>query len=145
MGSSEIDYRGRSFDARDGVLEVLFRLLVDEMDRLPEKPEWLTEVRNDWYEQATEEFGFGVEPELDINLSDESRRELILALARRVLVHLETLGDPIPAATLNAIGAGKPETKFEGDVSAVLFLDGARSLIELLVDPEDPSPRTTRP
>jgi hypothetical protein len=70
-------------------------------------PDWLPAVRDDWQLLATEEFGFGVVPDLDGVLTDSVRRELLLQLSKRALKRLEAFGDPISAATLNALGAGK--------------------------------------
>jgi hypothetical protein len=132
MGTSDIAFRGRSFSASDAVLDVWFKLLVDEIDAVAERPAWLSEVREDWYVQATEEFGFGHVPDLDAYLTDSSRVALLSQLARQANQRLQGLGDPIPMHTLNALGAGK--SGFLGDVPAELFRDAARAFIALLED-----------
>lgn len=135
MGTSEVSYRGRSFEAPDPVLEAWLRLLVDEVDALNAVPTWLRTARDQWQLIATQEFGFGVIPDLDGVLTDEERRKVVLALAHRALARLESFGDPIPAKTLNRLGAGKPDSAFSRDVSAEVFLMPARAFIALLASP----------
>jgi hypothetical protein len=137
MGTSRVWFRGRHFDALDPVLEVWLRLLVDEIDALDNAPDWLPAVRDDWQLLATEEFGFGVVPDLDGVLTDAVRRELLLQLSKRALKRLEAFGDPISAATLNALGAGKSGGGFPRDLPAHVFLEPARTFIRLLEDPSD--------
>jgi hypothetical protein len=100
-------------------------------------PDWLPAVRDDWQLLATEEFGFGVVPDLDGVLTDSVRRELLLQLSKRALKRLEAFGDPISAATLNALGAGKSGGGFPRDLPAHVFLEPARTFIRLLEDPSD--------
>lgn len=133
MSTSEIEFRGREFSAPDAALDVWFKLLVDAIDTVAKRPEWLDEARDDWHIQATQELGFGHVPELDRYLTDASRIELMLKIARQAYQRLEQLGDPIPRDTLNSLGAGK--SGFQGDVPAKVFRDAARAFIALLEPP----------
>lgn len=127
MGVSTWSYRGKHFDAPDPVLEVWLRLLVDALDEVTAPPSWLPELRQEWYELATEQFGFGVAPDFDATLIDDARRELVLHAAQRALRRLEALGDPIPVSQLNALARG-----FARDLPAELFREPARKFIALL-------------
>jgi hypothetical protein len=127
MGVSTWSYRGKHFDASDAVLEVWLRLVVAALDEVTPQTSWLAELRQQWYELATEQFEFGVVPDLDAELIDEERRELVLHAAERALSRLEGLGDPISTAQLNALGKG-----FTRDLPASMFLQVARSFIALL-------------
>jgi hypothetical protein len=52
MGSTYVDLHGQGFEASDATLEVWLLLLVDEIDRLENPPQWLKEVREEWYAQV---------------------------------------------------------------------------------------------
>ncbi|MCP5070918.1 MAG: hypothetical protein GY946_30510 [bacterium] len=112
------------------------RLLVDEIDRHPESPEWLRVARDDWQLLATAEFGFGIVPDLDGILTDGERRQLVLNLAGRAVERIRSWGDPIPASTLNAVGAGQGPTGFPRDLPADMFVGPALSFVALL-EPAD--------
>ena len=137
MGTSRVSFGRKHFDAPDPVLEVWLRLIVDEIDALPEAPDWLRTAREDWQLIATEEFGFGVIPDLDGVLTDQARLGLVLQLSKRALARLKAFGDPIPKASLNALGAGKPGEGFPRDQVANVFLEPARAFIDLLEDRAD--------
>ncbi len=132
MGSSRVSFRNKHFEARDPVLEVWLRLIVDEIDALAEAPDWLRTTREDWQLMATEEFGFGVVPDLDRVAAVDERRKTVLELSERALERLKTFGDPIPKETLNALGAGKPGEGFPRDLDAKIFLEPAQAFVELL-------------
>lgn len=132
MGTSRVSFRGKHFDAPDPVLEVWLRLLVDEIDALTDAADWLRTTRDDWQLMATEEFGFGVVPDLDRVATDDERCKTLLELSERALVRLKQFGDPLQPATLNAIGAGKPGTGFTKPVAARLFLEPALAFIDIL-------------
>jgi hypothetical protein len=132
MGSTFINYKGRGFEANDSAIEVLLKLLVEEIDKIGEAPGWMREMRDDWDLQATAGFGFGVMPGLDQFIIDDSRRTTVIDLARRTLSKLESWGDPVPRETLNSLHTGGEGASFGGDVPAGLFLRTARYFIKLL-------------
>ena len=41
MGSTYIDYRGKGFEANDSEIEIWLALMVQEIDKLPQPPDWL--------------------------------------------------------------------------------------------------------
>jgi len=135
MGTSEVSFRGREFSAPDPALDVWFKLLVDAIDAMATRPEWLNEIRDDWYIQATEELGFGHVPALDSHLTDDDRVAWVLTLAKQAYQRLEGFGDPISAKTLSSLGAGK--SGFDRDVPAKAFRDAALSFIALLENRAD--------
>lgn len=73
-------------------------------------------------------------PELDGFIIDEERRELVLGFCEAATRRLRELGDPIAAATLNTLGAGASDSRFERDVPAAVFRDAAAQLTELVRD-----------
>ena len=142
MGISEVEFRGREISASDSVLEVLLKLMVDEFDKLDPRPEWLQVMRDDWYLQATEEFGFGIVPDLERHVSEAGRCLLVCDVSKRALSRIKGFGDPILASTLNSLGAGKATSPFERDVAARVFVEPAEDLIDLLEFADDvPSPQ----
>ena len=132
MGSTFVDFKGHGFEADDSTLEVWLALLVDEINRTQDAPQWLRDLREEWEIRATAKFGFGVMPGLDDVVTDDSRRLAILALATRALERLKGLGDPIPQGTLNAIRDWGEGSNYLGDVAAVNFVRPAEYFIKLL-------------
>src|SRR5579862_5532606 len=120
MGISRIHFKDRAVDVPDGAMEVFLRLLVDEIDREPAPPDWLRSAREDWQLAATGEFGFGVIPELDAYLTDDSRKTCLLGLADRA------------RARLDALGVGAPESVFEGDIEAATLLTPIDAFLTML-------------
>jgi len=134
MSSSRIQFRGCFIDAPDAAIEVWLRLVIGGIDEMPAPPPWLAEAREDWNIVGTQGFGFGVIPELDAFIIDEERRKIVLSLCEAANERLRQLGDPIPAATLNSLGAGPLDSCFPRDVPASVFRDVATSFTELVRD-----------
>jgi hypothetical protein len=134
MSSSRIHFRQRFIDASDAAMEVCLRLIVRAIDEIPNPPTWLAAAREDWNTAATMGAGFGVIPELNGFIVDEERRKIVLGFCEAAIQHLHELGDPITAATLNALGAGPSDSWFERDVPAAVFLGAATQFTELVRD-----------
>jgi uncharacterized protein YjbI with pentapeptide repeats len=118
--------------------------MVDEFDSLAARPAWLGELRDNWQLQATAEFGYGIVAELDKYLQGPGRLVLVRDAARRVVTRLRSLDDPIAPATLNAIGAGQPESQFERPVPRAALLEPAEDILDLLEFGDD-TPAAPRP
>ena len=134
MGVSTVSFGRLAFEANDSVLEVLLRLMVEDVDSRSEVPTWLREARDDWQLLATEEFGFGAAPDFDDVVTDEVRRQVMFGICSRVAGRILSFGDPIRADLLNSLGAGREESAFTRDVSASLFLETANRLVGLFAD-----------
>jgi hypothetical protein len=132
MGSSFVEFRGKGFEANDATLEVLLTLLVDEIDRLPDPPKWLREIRDAWNIQATAQFGYGVMANLDEVATDDARIQTIIGLANGVLSRLEPFGATIPADFLNGIRDGGNGERYTREVPAETFLRTVRYFRGLL-------------
>ena len=121
-------------------MEVWLALLIREIDQLPDRPDWLQEARDDWHEQATGGFGFGIVMNLDRFVSDETRRSLLASLVERALGWLARHSDSFTRDELNAMGVGGQRNSFTRDVPTEVFarvgryfqrlLDGTLSLQE---------------
>jgi len=79
-------------------------------------------------------FGFGAIPELNAFIVDEERRQVVLRLCELAQERLRALGDPIPAAALNQLGAGPPDSHFQRDVPAGVFREVAEQFTALVRD-----------
>ncbi|MEZ4399712.1 MAG: hypothetical protein R3B06_06820 [Kofleriaceae bacterium] len=134
MSASRVRLRESYFDASDAALAVWLRLLVDEIDAAEAAPAWLADAREDWHDAATMGFGFGVMPELDDFILDEDRRAVVLALCEAAAARLRALADPVPAATLNALGTGGADAQFQWDVPRAMFQDVADQFTALVRD-----------
>jgi hypothetical protein len=67
-------------------------------------------------------------------IEDEERRKIVLGLCEVANERLREMGDPIPAATLNALGAGPADSRFERDVPAAVFREVAARFTKLVQD-----------
>ena len=115
-------------------METWLRLVIAAIDDVVDAPEWLAEVRQDWYAVATGVFGFGVIPELDEFLTGEDRRRVILDLCRAARRRLAELADPIPKAVLNQINTGIRDGWYTSEVPAAIFADTGDRFLELIRD-----------
>jgi len=132
MGSTFVDFRGKGFEAADAALEVWLALLVRQIDELGEAPGWLREAREEWHLQASSGFGFGVIPDLERFITDDQRRDTVLALCRGAIAELEGCGEVIPRDELNALQTGGAGSTFTSDASALPFLRTGRYFVKLL-------------
>jgi hypothetical protein len=134
MSSSRIHFRESYMDVSDAAMGVWLRLLVGAIEAIQDPAPWLVAARDDWNEAATMGAGFGVIPELDGFVDDEERRKVVLGLCELASQRLREMGDPVPAATLNALGAGPADSRFERDVPAAVFRGVAEEFTKLLRD-----------
>ncbi len=132
MGATYIDFRGKGFEASDCHIEIWLALMVDEIDKLDQPPDWLHEVRDVWATQARAGFGYGVMPDLDRFVTDSTRRDLLVSLGRRALAHLATLGEVIPRDVLNSFHTGGPTSTFTEDAQAAPFRRTGEYFLKLL-------------
>ena len=132
MGSSFIDFKDYGFWARDTHIELWLYLLVQEIDKLGARPDWLIEAREHWHEQATVGFVGWVHPQLDDYLTSRERVDLVIGLSARVLNLLNEKGEYLSGEYLNARGIGgggyQPTTNWEMEN----FVGVGRKFIELL-------------
>jgi hypothetical protein len=132
MGSTHIGFRDKGFEASDFAIEIWLALMVREIDALAQVPAWLREVRDEWHLQATTGFGFGVMPDLDRFVTDDTRRDLLIALGRLALARLADLGEVIPRDILNGFQTGGPGASFTGDADAAPFRRTGEYFLKLL-------------
>jgi hypothetical protein len=132
MGSTFVEFRDRGFEANNATLEVWLMLLVQEIDAMDSVPDWLREVREDWYIEATAEFASGVMPDLDSIVTSDERHQVILNLSRQGLKKLESHEPVITAEELNALNRGREGSYFTRDLPLSVFLRPARYFVKLL-------------
>jgi len=132
MGSTYVAFHGQGFEASDATLELWLLLLVDEIDRLENPPQWLREVRQEWHTQGTAGFGFGVMPGLDRVVTGPECRDAILDLSAKAMRRLRELGPIIPVDQLTAIMRGGKGTVFTESVPSTVFEKVGDCFIELL-------------
>ncbi len=132
MGVSDVTFKGVEFSAPDSALEIWLKLMSDAIDELPDAPDWLRELRDDWYLQATEHFGFGIVPNLDQHLVDEARRRTLLDVSRQAMARLDALGDPLTAQALNSIGVSSEGSPFTQDDVRGVVRDTAKTFVALV-------------
>ena len=132
MGSTFVTFRDRSFEASDAVLEIWLHLLVEAIDKTPHLPNWLKEVREEWYIQATEVFGFGVMPGLDRIVTSLERRDVILGLCSTAMKRLHDYGPIISKDELNIILGADERHCFVANGRTERFEKAGEYLMKLL-------------
>ena len=84
MGTSYVKYRGFGFWSRDSFLEAWLSALIDEMRKTPNREGWQQSLLEKW--EAQSQIGGGViYVGLDEFLTDESKKEVLLAWSREAL------------------------------------------------------------
>ncbi len=134
MGYSDMEFRGRRFDAHDVHLAVWMQYVVAAMDALPDRAAWLETLREDWSQQATQGFGFGIVPALDRHVTDDERKAILRPLFRAALEAMDRHTDTMTAGELNARQASGPDAVFTADLPMESFRRVARLALELFED-----------
>ena len=106
MGMSSVSYQGRQFAAPDGLLEIWLKAVADEVSRIVDRPDWLEQFGQDWHDQATEGFDFGIVPNLDKWSSDCQREMYLGSLFQQTLIRLKQSGDVASGTRRDALGLG---------------------------------------
>ncbi len=132
MGYSDMDYRDKSFQAHDADLAVWMHYVVEAIDRAQDRPRWLDELRQNWHDQATGGFGFGIMPELDKHFADDARKATILPLFRQALAEMDRHGDMMRVDELNSLKPSGPNAVFAEDLPMERFRKVGRRAIDLL-------------
>jgi hypothetical protein len=78
MSTSFVEYRGRGFWSWDGYLEHVLALLADRIGNSHQ--EWLEHLRDHWRAQSSGAFQGWIHPKLDEFVTNDERRETVLAL-----------------------------------------------------------------
>ena|SRR3569833_1951245 len=137
MGYSNVEFDGHSFDALDGVLELLLSLIVDEIDALATKPAWLDELREDWAIEAVATHrgvGTDVYLRLDHWVSEIDRLDIVVDLVEHALAKLDSHGAVLSPHVLNALNHDDGCT-FMAALPTSMFTDVGRQLVDLLLRP----------
>ena len=91
MGSSYINYKGFGFWSRDSFIESWLLTLLAEMKKLPDPDPWQKALMEHWLIQAPIDGGC-IWVGLDDFLTDKSKEQVILSLAKQALALAEPLG-----------------------------------------------------
>ncbi len=106
MGMSTVTYCGRQFAAPDGLLEIWLHAVADEIGHSANATTWLEELREDWHDQATLGFGFGIVPNLDKWAADKPRIDIIRELFQAVLNRFKPPGSVFSGTQRDSLGLG---------------------------------------
>lgn len=140
VGGSYFEYRGRGFFTADAYVQLLLAFLCEEIDRVPETPDWVRKTRADWHKQATNGTRGLVWPGLDEHLGeDPDRVNVVLTLVDRVRQRLEDYGEAVAKDVVNDFGTGRwgdrPEDRgFGADVPTDVLIGDINSLTAVLRD-----------
>jgi len=108
MSASFIEYRGQGFWCRDGLLEVWFAMLVDEIDAsAADAGADLGAARECLYEHATIRFSGEKKAALDPVLASRARYGHMVSLVRRLRDRVAAgTGEPARGSLAHRIGGG---------------------------------------
>jgi hypothetical protein len=132
------EYRGTGFNTADVHIQLVLFMLAEEIDRMPNPPDWLRETRAYWHREATNGVRGMVLPELDQRLgSDPDRVAAGLALAGQVRRRLEEYAPAIPQAVVNSLGTGfysptGERSGFGADLSTDVLISDVDDLMAIL-------------
>lgn len=134
MGVNTISFRGHEFLAHDAYSEIWLWLVSKEIDRQNAPPEWLREVREDWFTQATQGFGFGIEPLLDGHLDDTEKVAVMRSIFSDVLQSLESRTTDFSPEELTDAGIGGADVIHAEPTPRRLIWEVGRQFLDLLRD-----------
>ena len=100
MSTTPIKYNSKAFTSDDNIMAVWLHLVIGEIDGMKELPEWLKEIREDWYVQSTVYLGY-VNPGLYQVITTLEQRDIIVMLCEGAMQKLLKYGDFIEADELN--------------------------------------------
>ena len=132
MGSSFTEYRKKGFWTRDGQIQVWLYLLIEEIDRLVDPPEWLLELRQKLLLQSTLGVNGAVSARLD-RRGDLARSdvETLIKLSNEALTHLRERGPQLTLEVPFSFATDGPDTLcIDRDIR--IFTCVGEAFIELL-------------
>lgn len=129
MGSSFIEFNNYGFWAKDSSIEVWLYLLVIEIDKIEDLPDWLKKTREQWLIDATAGFIGCISPNLDKYLTNYDKVLLVIKLSGDVLKWLSQQKS-LSYKYLNSLGVGG--IWWTRDIKAEVFIQIGRKFIELL-------------
>lgn len=132
MAKSYVTYNNQGFWVSDSELEVWLYLLVYEIDRLSEKPNWLINARQHWLFHATAGFLGCINASLPDIIDTEEKRKIILDLAFKAKQQLLSFDTKIPSAFLTNAGVGGGSRMYDDPVLAAWFIEVGDKFIQLL-------------
>lgn len=132
MGSSFVEYRGKGFWTRDGLLEVWLELMSRESQSDPSAPDWLRAAASEWHEAATIGAVGCVAAGLDRILSDPTRIPIVETVTSRVLASLARHGSFLSVVYLTSLATGAPGDYWTRDVETELFVEVGRKWLALI-------------
>jgi len=91
MGTSFVEYKKFGFWTRDSYLENWLRTLLDEMKKASVLDPWQKSLIEHWEIQATVDGGC-MTVKLDEFLSEPSRKDFLLSLAKKSLISSKSVG-----------------------------------------------------
>ena len=131
MSYSDVEYCGLGFQGHDVDLAVWMHYVVQAIDLVQDRPKWLDELRQDWRDQASGGFGFGIVPGLDRHLTAD-RKDLMLTLFRRAVAMMEQHGETMTVEELNSLKPKGPNAVFAEDLPMKHFQEVGRKAVDLL-------------
>src|SRR5260370_1314764 len=132
MGSSFTEFRGYGFWARDSSLEVWLYLLVREVGKMTDPPDWLRLAREDWHLKATVGFLGWICANLDEHITSTDRDEATVRLSNDALAWLHQQGPLMSAELLNSFQCGGEGAYFTRDVETDNFIRVGEAFVQLL-------------
>ena len=132
MGSSTISFNKAEFEANDTYIALWLLEVIRQIDQENENENWLSKLRDEWFIQATEGFGFGVCPNLTDWLTTDVRRAQMVELCQRTLRSLETRRTAFSVEELEESGVGGNDVSYSKEIPTEPVAEVGRRFLALL-------------
>lgn len=106
MASSFVEFQRYGFWSTDNGLDVWQNFLRAAIEKMPDKPAWLSDFQEHLREQMYMAGSGAMDPGLDDFVTDEDRKDLLIRLVKQTIARIESYGGTIATDELLEMGLG---------------------------------------
>lgn len=132
MGYSTLRFRNQSFEANDSLIQIWFFQMVLQINEFETIPRYLQVIRDDWFEQASLDLGFGYVLDLDQQISTLEQLKTLIELSQKAIANLSAYGPLVSAQDLNQLSHATESSYFTRGVAIDILTGIGEDFITLL-------------
>lgn len=132
MGHSITSYKGKNIISKDYKIEIWFKYICKEIDKIDKLPKWLAEAKRYWKDQVSDYSVGCIDVQLDKFLLNEEEKLLFIKICENIYNKLSKFGDIIPKEVINTIGEYEFPFEVRENVKVEHYLSYGRALIRLI-------------
>lgn len=132
MGHSITVYKQKNMISKDYKIEIWFRYVCQEIEKMEEPPKWLTDAKEEWKDTVNNYVSGCIYIELEEFLLDKEKENLFIKICETIYSELEQFKDIIPKEVINTLAGYKKGEEVRSDVKTELYLSYGRTLIRLI-------------